>query len=1129
MTGPPEALFPEKVMLQTVSRCNAACAFCPYPVVSRELPQGEMEQPLFERIIDECAEHPGAVQRLLPYLMNEPLLDRRLVARINYAKRRLPWASVHILTNGSLLTERRGEELIDSGLDWIGISVHGFSEEAYHGAMGLSREVTYRRVERFVDRALARRGPGFVMLTFNGGGPVTAQEREAALEHFRGLGVRRISYFGGSISRAGNVSGIEAPRHAEIRGCRSIWWPEMIHVLFNGDVVLCCMDWRRRVVVGNLSRAMSIADLWRSDAYRSVRDTVWGRRPLPDDMEWPCSRCEEAIVEPVETLVPVDVALVVLPCAVLDGDASAVPGLQQAVHAFGLDETMLDLSIQIYRRMDDEHTFLWRRAGHGVVHQGDPSAEVVRELPDEVEWCVERVREIPAHHIVLPLMRATRRFTLEVVRRVREREPERSLLVFGEDEERPELLASLGVPYHFYRQREETAEWIARQAGRLPAPPSPPRENDERPPSRPEPPWRPPGWEGTGAGMVRPAPDELRRGPLGRWLESVARSAREIGRIWRHPVSSTAELARQARLGLDSLGDAVAGMRRRADGDSADLSGTPGSMDLAPLAAVRVKRSRVEPSPSPAPPPPPDRSAPDAPESPWQRRPDEGEPIDVLLGTLPPWGFNNPPVGLAHLATYARSRGYRVEVLDMNIDLYHRLGPEWHLLWHVENKSYWSDEKTFDLLLELLSPHLDRYARIIAEHPAPLVGLSVVDPKERCTIELVRRVRELAPGKRVLLGGPACVTADYRRIFTDNIPELVDGYAMGEGEETLCEVIEAVRAGATDLSGIPGVLRHEGGRDLPYKRRKRLLPLDRVPFPGYEDFDPARYPGDELIVEWSRGCIGSCAFCKGKMIDGRYRSHSARTIFDSLRRYVDELGVRKFTVCDPVINGEPGVLAELSQLIVESGMEIEWRGEAIPHSGLTEDLLRAMRAAGCVELQLGLESGSDRVLERMNKGRLFSAAEAAAVVRGCHAAGIRTALFIIIGFPGEGEAEFEETFRFVAENAEHIDELKSINSLHVITDTPIHAHPERFNLCLPEIDYHYLWSTTDGENTIEVRNSRIRRLLALAEERGIHVRETNLAEGKHRDLARELVEDGRGRAEMLAALRRQVTELQSYG
>ena len=1122
-------------MLQTTSRCNAACAFCPYPTVADSMSQGTMDDRLLRRIIDECSEHP--VQRLMPYLMNEPLMDRRIVERINYAKRRNPRASVHILTNGSLLTERKGDELIDSALDWIGLSIHGHSEEAYRQAMGLNRELTYRRVERFIGKAACRRGPDFVMVTFNGGGAVTPREREAELAHFRALGVRRISYYGQSISRAGNVLGIAAPKHRRVVGCRSIWWPEMLHVLFNGDVILCCMDWRRRVVVGNLGQ-VSIAELWCGDRYREVRDRVWGRCPDDDATgDWPCSRCEEAIVEPLIKPKNVDAALVVLPCAMLDSDASMAPGVQLSLRAVGLEELLLDMSSAVHERLDDDHGYLWRRAGHGVVYHGDPSFELMSSVPDEIEWCVARARELPANHLVFPLVRSNSALTQEVVRRIREREPERAVLAFGSDEGPPDVLRALAVPYHRYVNRTKLAEWVARQAGRIVASEEHPPGPTAVAPLPVEPPWRPPGWEGTGAGMVPPAREELEPGALTGWLDSLGSLSTAAGRLWRHPLLAGQDLRRELRRSTDTLLGLVMSLRGRAPVDE-EPSGVPGSITLRPPPRTQLAGPRLVPVEQPAAPaeepPAPRRAAvepalipPEPDDSVWQRRPDRSEEVDVLLATLPPWGCNNPPVGLAHLATYVRSRGYHAELLDMNIDLCRRLGPEWELLWHVENKNYWSNDTTFGLLLDLLGPHLDRYADLIVAHPAPLVGFSVVDPKERCTIELMRRIKQRGPDKHILLGGPACFTPEYRRIFTDNVAELVDGYVMGEGEQALCDVIDALRAGATDLHGIPGVLCHHDGVDLPFIRRQRLTPLDRVPFPHYEDFDLDRYPGDELIVEWSRGCVGSCTFCKGKMIDGKYRSHSSQAIFDALRRYAGELGIRKLTVCDPVINGDVQVLEELCRLITADGLELQWRGEAIPHAGLTGGLLRSMRQAGCQELQLGLESGSDRVLELMNKRRLFCVEEAARVVRECHEVGIRTALFIIIGFPGEGEEEFQQTCRFVEQNAAYIDELKSINSLHIITGTPVHLHPQRYNLCLPEVDYHYRWSTSDGENTTEVRNDRVRRLMALAAEHDIFVRETNLAEGKHHGLAEELQQAERSRAELLQALQGQVLTLQS--
>ena len=1163
--------FPEKVMVQTVSRCNAACRFCPYPTVSKDLDQGVMEEALFRRLMDECAEHQDEVQSVMLYLMNEPLLDPNIADRINYAKKRNPQATVHILTNGSLLTDKRADALLDSGLDWIGISVHGFSEEAYKEAMGLKRDVTYRRVDRFVERAIRRRGPEWLMVTFNGGGPVTPDEREAELHHFRELGVKRLSFFGSSISRAGNTDVVPAPHNEQVLGCNSIWWPEMLHVLYSGETILCCMDWQRSVKPGSLVD-QSITELWHSESYLGIRDIVHGQRPLPEG--FPCSRCEEAMVQPVTPHTSADVALVLTPCAVMDSDGSTLPGVQSALRQLGMTETLADMSERVYERMGNDMTHLWHRAGHGVVHHGDGSSELLLKCPDDVEWCAARTREVPADHLLFFICQSNQAVTLEVMRRIKERDPGKFLIAYGTVDKPGHVLDDFGIPYLRHRRTTSTAVWVGQSIGRDVHDPArdarpaeqPPPEAQAPEPVVVEPPWRPPGWEGTGAGMVAPAPEEQHPSSISRALSSLQRAGRAARTFGRSPLLATQEVRRSLSEAREALVGAFIPGRGPDHEAAPGTAGTPGGDVLGELerpsraktttpaeemaaAEEQAPLAPAVPVPRPEPPAQKERPAPEdrlepegckgdtvptedgrlpVPETPWQNRPDAGRPMDVILVTAAPWGFTNPPTALAHLAGYARNLGYGVDVLDLNVDLYHRLGRQWELLWHVENKNYWSNETTFNLLLDVIGPHLDEYAKIMAAHPAPLIGFSVVDPKERCTISLIEKVKALAPDKHIILGGPACVTPEYRQIFIDNIPELIDGYAMGEGEAILAEAIERIRAGES-LRGMTGVYIQAAAdaEPEPYKRRKRILPLDGIPFPHYEDFLLDRYPGDELIVEWSRGCIGACSFCKGKMIDGKYRTHSAEAILASLKHYVEFLQINRFTVCDPVLNGDVEEMAKLCQLIIDSGLKLEWRGEAIPHKEQTAEVLQAMRAAGCYELQLGVESASKKVLKLMNKLRLFDPDTAASVVRAAHDAGIRTALFTIIGFPGEDEEAFMDTYNFVRDNADYIDELKSINALHIITDTPIHIRAEKYGLCLPEVDYHYKWSTTDGENTHEVRMERVRRLKDLADELGIFVRETNLAEGKHKSLQEALGDEEKSREELVAELQAGVNAISS--
>lgn len=468
---------------------------------------------------------------------------------------------------------------------------------------------------------------------------------------------------------------------------------------------------------------------------------------------------------------------------------------------------------------------------------------------------------------------------------------------------------------------------------------------------------------------------------------------------------------------------------------------------------------------------------------------------EVALVTMPPWGFENPPVGLAYLSTYLRARGIHTRVLDYNIRFYNGVHEIYRMLWHVENKNFWSNDDTFAVICHALRGLLDEAVEELVELAPPLLGFSVVDPKERLTIEIIKRYREHNKSTRIILGGPACFTPEYRQIFIDRAGDLIDGYAVGEGEETLLEAAQRVAAGEA-LNDIPGLLIRDAQGECRLTVRPPIADLDSVPAPTYDEFDHTLYPGDSLIVEWSRGCIGNCTYCKGKQISGDYRRRSARHIFEELKRHHDRHGYRRFTVSDNLFNGDLEMLEELCDRLIDAKLNIRWNAEGIPLPGMTHTLLEKVAAAGCEEIQWGLESASPKILKAMGKSRHFTVEQAQRVLRDSHEAGIKTCLFIIVGFPGETEADFALTKDFLRTNAAWIDQVKSINALHIITGTPVHLHPEQFGLALPKIDYHYLWKSTDGVNTPAVRNRRIRELLALCRELPLEVRETNLTEGK---------------------------------
>ena len=250
-----------------------------------------MEEKTYRKIIEEISHYP--VKRIMPYLMNEPLCDRKIVERINYAKAKNPKASVRILTNGINQTEKISEGLRNSLVDWIGISVHAIREDTYYRFTGRKDfSLILKRITQFIEKGLEKRGEEFILINLtHPPGFLTEEEKEEAIHYWKSLGVKRIAYFPSPISRAGNVPWLPQVRHRKIKGCRSIWRNSMIHILFNGDVVLCCMDWKREVVLGNVKR-QTIEEIWNGEKYNQVERWIRGEEEPPENFL--CLRCEEA-------------------------------------------------------------------------------------------------------------------------------------------------------------------------------------------------------------------------------------------------------------------------------------------------------------------------------------------------------------------------------------------------------------------------------------------------------------------------------------------------------------------------------------------------------------------------------------------------------------------------------------------------------------------------------------------------------------------------------------------------------------------------------------------------------------------------------------------------------------------
>ena len=272
--------FPREVQIQTHTACNARCIMCPYEDIFKKVGHGRMRRELFERLIDECAGH--EVWDLKPFLMNEPLLDRRLPSLVRYARERLPNTIIGFSTNGQLLEGPLAEELVDSGLDEIWVNFNGNTRTTYETIMrGLSFERVRRNVLDFKQLVVQKRANVCIFIS-TVETQLAVAEIEASRAFWRQYDIPVVKT--PLNNRGGNLqtNGLQVLR--SIKGHRVCDRPFYnMYIAYNGDAILCSSDCERLMVIGNVE-VDGLQRVWNSDRQKWVRKWIlareWGKLSL---------------------------------------------------------------------------------------------------------------------------------------------------------------------------------------------------------------------------------------------------------------------------------------------------------------------------------------------------------------------------------------------------------------------------------------------------------------------------------------------------------------------------------------------------------------------------------------------------------------------------------------------------------------------------------------------------------------------------------------------------------------------------------------------------------------------------------------------------------------------------------
>ena len=490
----------------------------------------------------------------------------------------------------------------------------------------------------------------------------------------------------------------------------------------------------------------------------------------------------------------------------------------------------------------------------------------------------------------------------------------------------------------------------------------------------------------------------------------------------------------------------------------------------------------------------------------------------IGLISCPTWNPCGPPLGLGLLNGYLKHHGHDSFVLDLGNDLRAVAGGEFRkAMEDVDARRLESRDFVARLYSEQEHFVRDKVDWLLGSG-AEVLGFSLYYTTRESSLELARRIKRRDPSRLIIFGGPECIRSQelLRRIGAEE--GIIDAIVPGAGETTLLRLLDGRREGRFDAC--PGALVRAGTKFLDGGAAEPLGDLDGIPFPDFGDIDMTLYRDPvRLPAYFGRSCPKQCVFCETQVFWGsRWQNRSGARVAQEIEnlclRYP---GIKRFEFCDPILNADVRELESFCDRMLEArrlGMPaIEWLGNAIIRPDMTLALLKKMKAAGCTNLSVGVESGSQKVLDSMRKQQTIPSVER--FLKDAKAADLTVNIYLMVGFPTETEADFRQTIDFVVRNAHAIGFI-ALSPVLVRENTYLHQHAfDEYGIDVKSFHTEF-WSSQDGRNTYPERIRRFQLLYEIASRARIAVSGAWCKDSRLRDYAEFEASDHLSRDEQVS-------------
>jgi anaerobic magnesium-protoporphyrin IX monomethyl ester cyclase len=336
-----------------------------------------------------------------------------------------------------------------------------------------------------------------------------------------------------------------------------------------------------------------------------------------------------------------------------------------------------------------------------------------------------------------------------------------------------------------------------------------------------------------------------------------------------------------------------------------------------------------------------------------------------------------PPLGILYICSHLRKKGLNVEVFD----------------------------STFSSRQELWE--------LLRKGPPSVLGIYANLMTRSNVVEILRVAKEA--GWRTLVGGP-----EPGAYIQEYLSAGADVVVIGEGEITLEELVPALQANAFDkLDKIDGIaFLAPDGSVTRTKPREQIKDIDAQPWPARESIDTARYVdvwrqhhgmGSVSLIT-ARGCPYHCRWCSHEVFGKTHRRRKPVSVADELEWLINRYQPQMAWMADDVFTIHHGWLFQYAAELKRRGVKLPF--ECISRADrLNLQVVETLAEMGCFRVWIGSESGSQRILDAMERGVTVEEVQSAVAL--CRSAGIQTGMFLMWGYEGEELSDIEATVEHV--------------------------------------------------------------------------------------------------------------------